>query len=601
MQLTRGRTIGAILLAGALFSPAASAGLGPQNLLVVIDEAVPESVAIGEYYIQVREIPECCVYRVYDPPLSTYEQVLENLAYPIKQYLEDQGLTDQVDVIVLTRGIPYRVGVSSMACILHSERTDYWPGECYYGDDGMRNPYFEKAEHFDYNRQYQRPGVPLENRRIIMMLSGFTVEGAMMNIDSGVYGDETAPPGTVYMISSSRSSCPRLYPRHNQIPPVRAQLTSLGIASEHIVVTSEGDAQIFDKPDVMGYLTGRSTLTDLDSNTFLAGSWADHMTSFGGDLLNPGGQTSILELTDRGVAGSAGTVSEPCNYWQKFPHALLYSRYTMGFALGEVAWMSLEQPWQTIFVGDPLAAPYAVKPVVEINTPADGAYVKNTVHLDLHIYHPRGDAISRVELYVDGKFAEIIATYGPAVGNRATLTVDDYEATYTSFDGQETASEVLTVLEILVGDRPTRARAVRPTAYGKLAFVRIVSKQNGAAGNGVPYSISVEQGSGSYLGYTARADGPATVGGMDAVPEDNVYATPAVGHVYLSVGLPEVDLQHDFDVSDLDPGEHELMIVAYQGDEFYTQGHARVQIIRRVPDEAGSFEEVEPLSAGPIE
>jgi hypothetical protein len=128
-----------------------------------------------------------------------------------------------------------------------------------------------------------------------------------------------------------------------------------------------------------------------------------------------------------------------------------------------------------------------------------------------------------------------------------------------------------------------------------------MSEEFGTDGNGVPYSISVEQGSGSYLGYAARADGPVTVGGMDAVPEDNVAATRAAGHVYLSVGLPEVDIRHDFDASSLSPGEHEVMIVAYQGDEFYTQGHACVRIVRRAPEQVGEFDDIAPVKISPLE
>ena len=61
-----------------------------------------------------------------------------------------------------------------------------------------------------------------------------------------------------------------------------------------------------------------------------------------------------------GVTASHGTVSEPCNHLQKFPHPqLLLLHYLQGSTALEAYWKSVAWPQQSLFVGDPLAAPFS--------------------------------------------------------------------------------------------------------------------------------------------------------------------------------------------------------------------------------------------------
>jgi uncharacterized protein (TIGR03790 family) len=95
---------------------------------------------------------------------------------------------------------------------------------------------------------------------------------------------------------------------------------------------------------------------------FLPGALADHLTSFGGDLLESAeknGQMSSLRWLEAGATASYGTVSEPCNHWQKFPNpAVLLRHYVQGNSAIEAYWKSVAWPAQGLFIGEPLAAPY---------------------------------------------------------------------------------------------------------------------------------------------------------------------------------------------------------------------------------------------------
>ncbi|WNO04102.1 TIGR03790 family protein [Rhodoferax mekongensis] len=92
---------------------------------------------------------------------------------------------------------------------------------------------------------------------------------------------------------------------------------------------------------------------------WLPGALADHLTSFGGQLSNTSGQMTALEWLEAGATASYGTVSEPCNHWQKFPHPqVLLLNYLQGATALEAYWRSVAWPAQGVLVGEPLAAPF---------------------------------------------------------------------------------------------------------------------------------------------------------------------------------------------------------------------------------------------------
>jgi uncharacterized protein (TIGR03790 family) len=69
---------------------------------------------------------------------------------------------------------------------------------------------------------------------------------------------------------------------------------------------------------------------------------------------------SALAWISAGATASYGTVSEPCNHLQKFPHPqVLLLQYVQGASAIEAYWKSVAWPQQGVFIGEPLAAPFA--------------------------------------------------------------------------------------------------------------------------------------------------------------------------------------------------------------------------------------------------
>jgi uncharacterized protein (TIGR03790 family) len=109
----------------------------------------------------------------------------------------------------------------------------------------------------------------------------------------------------------------------------------------------------------MFYFTGAPRVAGIALEHFLPGAVADHLTSFGG-MLTDSPQMSSLEWLEAGATGSYGTVVEPCNLPAKFPNVpVLLAHYLGGETLIEAYWKSVLMPGQGLFIGEPLAAPFA--------------------------------------------------------------------------------------------------------------------------------------------------------------------------------------------------------------------------------------------------
>ena len=63
---------------------------------------------------------------------------------------------------------------------------------------------------------------------------------------------------------------------------------------------------------------------------------------------------------EAGATGSFGTVVEPCNHLQKFPiPPVVIWHYAEGDTLIEAYWKSVAWPGEGVFIGEPLAHPFA--------------------------------------------------------------------------------------------------------------------------------------------------------------------------------------------------------------------------------------------------
>ncbi|MDR4517639.1 MAG: TIGR03790 family protein [Nitrosomonas sp.] len=315
------------------------AAIMPEHIAVIVNQNDAESQEIARYYQQKRNIPEKNMIRMEFPVTGSMGSHLFNL---LRQQIYART-PEQVQFYVLAWSKPYKVACMSItSAMTFGFDRKYCAHGCL---PTQSSAYFNSYSSFPFNDFKIRP---------TMMLAGSSVRKIKTMIDRGVQSDGTFPEGTAYLVSTSdpaRNVRSKVYKTVKQVFSNRVNIQ-----------TVQADA-LEGKQDVLFYFTGKAWVDGLDTNRFLPGAIADHLTSLGGDLFGDQ-QMSILKWLNAGATASYGTVVEPCAFPQKFPQpGIVIDRYTRGESLIEAYWKSVAWPGQGVFVGEPMAAPFYGKPV----------------------------------------------------------------------------------------------------------------------------------------------------------------------------------------------------------------------------------------------
>ena len=321
--------------------PRLAGRLQAADLGLVINTADPYSVAVGEYYIRRRGLAPSQVLRVQLPvvPMLTPEQF-----EPLRQRI-DARFGRSIQALALAWVGPYAVACNSISGAL---ALGYEPDLCN-RSCGPTKPsrYFNAATFAPYRDIGFRPS---------MLLAAPSLEQAKAMIDRGVASDHSLarrgrPPVTAMLLITgdvARNVRAPLYPQAGLV------------AAVGVNVRIEPAARLSSGQRVFLVQTGASNLDLTQPPDWVPGALADHLTSYGGDLLGGTGQSSAMEWIASGATASHGTVTEPCNHPQKFPHPqILLLHYMQGATAIEAYWKSVAWPQQALFVGDPLAAPFS--------------------------------------------------------------------------------------------------------------------------------------------------------------------------------------------------------------------------------------------------
>jgi uncharacterized protein (TIGR03790 family) len=225
-----------------------------------------------------------------------------------------------------------------------------------------------------YDTDTTRPWTDLRIRPS-MMLGAATLDAAQALIARGLAAEGTAPTGTGWLVRTADAARSVRWPDYPALPGRWS--SAPGPALRYLDASAPDQPQeLTGQADVLFYFTGAARLAQLDSNRFLPGAVADHLTSFGGHLPAARGQMPATAWLAAGATASYGTVEEPCNHVDKFPQAsVLLDHYLRGATVLEAYWKSVARPGQGLFVGDPLARPWAHTPTA---TMEGGALVVRT-------------------------------------------------------------------------------------------------------------------------------------------------------------------------------------------------------------------------------
>lgn len=309
--------------------------LQAEDLAVIVNDDDPHSVEVADYYLKARGIPAKNVVHVRIPgsPSRLSEEDFKLLKEAI-----NAKINPAAQAIVMVWTAPYAVRCNS---ITSAVSLGYDAGQCANTcAPGKPSRYFNAMTARPFSKLDLRPS---------MLLPTDSIARAKALIDRGIQRAFRLMPASAYFLTTSdaaRNSRAQFFPRSQYLAPLKLRIR-----------TSEQES-LANADDIMLYQTGTASVAHLNTLRFRPGALADHLTSSGGELYGTS-QMSSLRWLEAGATASYGTVSEPCNYWQKFPNsAVLLEHYLRGDTAIEAYWKSVAWPAQGVFIGEPLAAPY---------------------------------------------------------------------------------------------------------------------------------------------------------------------------------------------------------------------------------------------------
>jgi uncharacterized protein (TIGR03790 family) len=359
-----------ILLAILMIALIPSAGLGQTNyndVLVVINSNSPISESVGTYFASKRNIPVSNIARI---NVSTSEEIDSvgfcSLRSQVENYITSNGLTNKINYIVTTKGVPLKVNrgntfsTSSTSSSVESELTLILGSySANIGGAGIvYSPYYYQATHFS-RATY---GIYLVTR-----LDGYSYDEIQGLIDRGGPNTPFSKTNTKFVLDEDpdwNSSLPGL---NSAMASAQTLLASKGLNT----LLDQSTVFLTDQSNVIGYTSWGSNDHYADeytqyakpNNTWAAGAIAEtYVSTDGRTFTSPPtyGQSLVADLVEEGLTGVKGYVYEPYSFAMA-AISVLYDRYTSGYNLAESYYMaSRSLSWMDVVIGDPKTSVYAM-------------------------------------------------------------------------------------------------------------------------------------------------------------------------------------------------------------------------------------------------
>jgi hypothetical protein len=419
-----------------LFSaPFARAGLGPENLLLVINSASPNSLAVANEYIDARHIPAGNIVYLSLPPQFIESIDVDNfrklILEPVVEQIKARKLNRQIDCIAYSADFPHAVqlktdiggrklqqaitpvasinGLTYLYSTVLQKDLNYLmlnanryapPVHRFAATQPLK---MAPARGFKRTTGWEMDGSPMPNRpdrgyilSTVIGISagrGNTVEEIKQMIRRSAAADGTAPKGTIYYLVNNDI---RSKARQWGFRPAVQQLAALNVNAEII----QGAIPV-NKNDVAGAMVG---IADFDwtksGSKILPGAICEHLTSYGGIMFGNAGQTPLSAFIRAGASGASGTVTEPYAIQEKFPSPFIHVYYATGCTLAESFYQSVSGPYQLLIVGDPLCKPWGKIPELSLGI-ENQAKLKGTITLKPQC-NTENFPIAKFNLYIDG-------------------------------------------------------------------------------------------------------------------------------------------------------------------------------------------------------
>lgn len=464
--------------------------LSPDEVVVVISKNSLKSQEVGHYYAQSWDIPGRNIIYVDWPTnrmgdgtsVPTGGEVHSKLKVPIDAAIA--GLGTEINAIVLSWDLPYSMSTNSGL----------------YGVQG----YLSSGGISGANQYYNRLGTAYRssaqgNQRMVFHLFGYDVKLIKAMIDRGVAGDQSRPAGTIYFqpcdgwtdLGSGSSPQGFRYPNSRTIAP---ELVAMGVNASRTNTTYNDENFAPNAHDIIGLLTGYGvSYTPIKNHlytqiSFRPGAIADHVTSGGGriDCWTDSWHLNMNEWISLGATATYGTMAEPGATQARFPHPRMYLAFTHGACIGETYYSGLSYPDLSVFIGDPLCAPYAVRPSVSCSL-ADGAAFAGLQNVSISaVTARRGAGIGRIRVLVDDAPLQTLSVPLYRAGDQVTLTFGSATKTYTVPSGASQNSIISDLAALVNNDSSLPFTATTSAAE----FPGALTLRNKSTAVSTPYGVT---------------------------------------------------------------------------------------------------------------
>lgn len=415
-----------VLALSATCCPEIFAGSSGLNVLVVVNQQNPDSLALGNYYAEKRQLPPENILRVNwaGGPIAWSEaQFLETLQAPLAAKITTANLSNQIDCVALSMGIPFQV--------ISVSATNSTTSALFYGiktnsngtpEPGITNSY--AASELVFSSAHPASAPAGSKSFLATMITGNTLTEAMQLVNQGLAADATFPTQPVIL---AKTADPDRNIRHPYFD--NAILNNRVLAKTSVIRTNS--TALPNQTSLLGYATGLKSF-EVAPGTFTFGAIADNVTSFGGVIFGPNDQTDLLAFIAAGASGSYGTVTEPGSIARKFPDPQVYFYQARGFNIAESYYQSLAQPHLGLVVAEPLAAPFTRAGSGHWEGGISNAILTQTAALSAHFKAAAATRpLQQLDLFVDGKFFVTVTNLPPRPQDTLHLRLNGYPLDYT--------------------------------------------------------------------------------------------------------------------------------------------------------------------------
>jgi uncharacterized protein (TIGR03790 family) len=368
-------TVAVILSACPLHSQTA------ENVLLILNEASPTSLEVGQYYAQKRGIPFSNVLKIKtttDDSIAWRDFDLQ-INIPIANWLVRNFAQDRILYIIRTKGVPLRIegtsGSDGTTASVDSELTLLYRkmvGQAVSPAGSVRNPYYLDDKPIASAKPFTHEG---QDIYLVSRLDGYSSLDIKGLIDRGF-----APSREGKILLDEKES---LTDKGNLWLEASAEILKKMGFQDRAILESTGKVLTGEK-GVLGYyswgsndpsirirhfglgwipgaLAGMFVSTDGRTMSeppqeWKPGTWEDKSTYYAGSP-----QSMAGDLIRDGITGVAAHVGEPYLEATIRPN-ILFPAYLSGFNLIESYYLAMPYlGWQTIVIGDPLCAPFRTR------------------------------------------------------------------------------------------------------------------------------------------------------------------------------------------------------------------------------------------------